>query len=249
MDTLTLEAAGRLTRVLHLPGPGPAVVLLHGASGRADTWLDVSGPWRGRDLWIPDLPGRGAAAQALDTVAALAGWLAALLAQTTGPGATVVGHSLGGAIGLQLALDAPGALERLALVSSAARLRVAPPILEAVSATTEDQGLDLSFAFGPGTPAEVVATYHRRARGVPVASALADWRACDGFDVRDRLGEVAVPTRVIFGTEDWLAPPRHQGGFAAAMPRAEAVPIAGHGHMLPWEAPGALAEAVLGWGA
>jgi pimeloyl-ACP methyl ester carboxylesterase len=244
MNPRTIEAAGRPTRVHHVPGEGPPVVLLHGASGTAATWAPTLGAWSAHELWIPDLPGRGVHAEPLDRVPALAAWLADVIVWTAGPGATVVGHSLGGAVGLQLALERPELLRRLVMVCSSARLRVAPAILDLVAATSARVPLDFAFAFGPHTARAVIDRYQADARGVPTATALADWRACDAFDLRDQLHRIQVDTRVVYGTVDPLIPEKHQRRLAETLPHARAVAVPGAGHMVPWEAPERLVAAV-----
>lgn len=67
-----------------------------------------------------------------------------------------------------------------------------------------------------------------------------DWRAMrtfrlamQGFDVRDGLPGISVPTIVLHGTEDWLFPVDVGARLAAALPNAELRIIEGAGHALP----------------
>lgn len=242
-ERLPLTHAGY---ALYAPGPGRTVVLLHGASGCAATWLPVLPAWSWADTWALDLPGR-AHGQPLDSVPALAAWLRRVIDAAGWQQPLIVGHSLGGGVALQLALDAPRGLGGIVLVASAARLRVAPPILDAVAALQPGEPLAMDFAFGPGTDPAVVRDYAERTRDVPPAAALADWRACDRFDVRERLDQVPVPTLVVFGSEDLLTPPRYQRPLAAAVALGSYTEVSGAGHMLPWEAPADLSHAVRRW--
>jgi pimeloyl-ACP methyl ester carboxylesterase len=227
---------------------GVTVVLLHGASGQAATWEPVLPHLAPVDVVAVDLPGRGATpGPALDSVPALASWLAGWLDDARIEAPVVVGHSLGGAIGLQLALDHPARIGALVLVSSAARLRVHPAILAAVAASTPEAPWRLDMGFGPDAPQADKDDYAARSASVPPASALCDWQACDAFDVRARLGEVEVAVLVVHGSRDALTPPRFQRQLAEALPHAEHVEIEGPGHMLPWEAPRELSRAVHAW--
>lgn len=229
-------------RGLRAPGEGPAVVLLHGASGTAETWRPVVEAWSWADVWAVELPGRGDGQPALDSVDALADWLLAGVPR----GAVLVGHSLGGAVAQVASLKDPDRLGGIALVATAARLRVAPFILEAVAQSSEDAPFPLDFAFGPDTPRAVIDAYMAAARGVPAETATADWTACNGFDIRSRLGEIDGPALVVHGDQDALTPARFQAGLAESL-RAERVEVAGAGHMLPWEAPEAVSHAVRDW--
>lgn len=225
-----------------------SLVLLHGASGHSATWAPLL-PWLGwTALSTPDLPGRGAEpGPPRDTVAGLADWLAARLAAEARPAPVVLGHSLGGAVALQLALDHPEAVGALVLVSSASRLRVHPLILEAVRASTPAAPYRLDAAFGPGASQAVKDAYAQASAATPPEAALADWLACDAFDVRARLSEVRIPTLLVHGSEDALTPARFQALLADALPNAQRIELPGVGHMLPWEAPEALAATVRAW--
>lgn len=78
-----------------------------------------------------------------------------------------------------------------------------------MEASTPEAPYRLDAAFGPATPAAVVERYARDTRTVPPAASLADWRACDGFDVRERLAEFDLPVLVVWGAADRLTVPKH----------------------------------------
>lgn len=229
--------------------PRPTLVLVHGASGNAHTWRPQLSAWSSwAEAVAVDLPGRGTASgPPLDTVEALADWLATIIGERGWDRPILVGHSLGGGVALQTALDHPARVGGLVMVSSAARLRVHPAILEAVANSSPDSPYRLDAAFGAGTPPEIIHAYANAASTTPPGTALADWRACDAFDVRTRLGEVRCPTLVVYGSADPLTRPKYQVQLADALPRAQRVELEGVGHMLPWEAPGALVDAVRAW--
>lgn len=88
-------------------GEGAEVLLLlHGLGGTGDIWGDLAGRWRGR--WLaPDLPGHGGS-ERLDSYSfvSMAAGLQPLL--HSADRVTVLGHSLGGVVGLELAHLVPG---------------------------------------------------------------------------------------------------------------------------------------------
>lgn len=102
-------------------GRGPAIVLLHGLGGFAESWrstIDVLA--RSADVLAPDLPGYGLSAKPrtrYDLEFFTRALHAFLDAMGVGP-VSLVGHSLGGAVAVAFALTRPGRVDRLALVSA-----------------------------------------------------------------------------------------------------------------------------------
>jgi len=102
-------------------GAGPVLLLVHGMAGGYENWREVIEPLARRYKVIaPDLPGHGASAPGNGdySTGALAAGLRDLLLALGHERATLVGHSLGGGIAMQLAYQFPELAERLVLVSS-----------------------------------------------------------------------------------------------------------------------------------
>ncbi|MBX2804250.1 MAG: alpha/beta hydrolase [Myxococcales bacterium] len=225
----------------------PRVIFVHGAGGNASTFGPLASAWSWADLHVPDLPGRGKTpGEALLTVDALASWLGDVLGSFDTP-SVVVGHSLGGAVALRAAMQHPARFRGLVMVSSGARLRVSEAILAAVDDARDRATAPFSLRFGFRDPsAEAAHRYDALAATTPAEATAADWRACDGFDVRDRLHEVAVASLVAWGRDDPLTPPRFQRWLVDHLERAEALELDG-GHMTPWESVEALSDGVRRW--
>jgi pimeloyl-ACP methyl ester carboxylesterase len=106
----------------YIGGEGPPVILVHGLGGAAANWAGVVPLLVERHrLLVPDLPGHAgstpfAAATTLDPYADRLERLAALEAMEH---AGVVGHSLGGLVGLRLAVDFPQRVSALVLTAAA----------------------------------------------------------------------------------------------------------------------------------
>src|SRR3954471_10921801 len=91
-------------------GEGPPVLLIHGYGDTADGWRRVvPGLLAGHRVIALDVPpfGRSGAVPSDDLIRFWRRHLPALLDRLGVEGATVVGHSLGGAIALELALARP----------------------------------------------------------------------------------------------------------------------------------------------
>jgi len=112
-------AEGRGARLRYLvAGDGEPLLLVHGLGGSAANWLALAPLLLpGRRLIVPDLPGHGGS-DPLPAAASLTAYADSLAALLEGP-AAVVGHSLGGAIALRLAIRRPGLVSALVLAGAA----------------------------------------------------------------------------------------------------------------------------------
>src|ERR687885_1257027 len=102
-------------------GWGPVIVLIHGITGSSETWADVIEPLAERYTVVaPDLLGHGESAKPRGdySLGAYASGVRDLLTALGHEKGTVVGHSLGGGVAMQLAYQFPERCERLVLVSS-----------------------------------------------------------------------------------------------------------------------------------
>jgi pimeloyl-ACP methyl ester carboxylesterase len=102
-------------------GWGPVIVLIHGITGSSLTWEHVIEPLAERYTVVaPDLLGHGASAKPRGdySLGAYASGIRDLVAALGHDRATVVGHSLGGGVAMQMAYQFPERCERLVLVSS-----------------------------------------------------------------------------------------------------------------------------------
>lgn len=227
---------------------GPPLVLVHGAGANALVWEPLRRELSSFDLLMPSLPGRlGSEGEALAHADETAAWLHELLDALGAPTAFVLGHSYGGAVALEFALrGAP--LAGLVLVSSGARLRVSPAILQGARAAAACAApFPSRFAFGHAADGPIAEAYERATDRTPPEATHRDWQACDAFDAMDRLASIDVPVLVVGGSEDTLTPPKYQQYLAERLPRAQLTQVEGAGHMLPWERPAVLASIVRTW--
>ena len=102
-------------------GEGPVLCLIHGVTANMRTW-DAALPWLADRFTVvtPDLLGHGLSAKPKGdySLGSFASGIRDLLGALGHFRATVVGHSLGGGIAMQMAYQFPERCERLVLVSS-----------------------------------------------------------------------------------------------------------------------------------
>jgi len=174
---------------------------------------------------------------------ALVNWLDAVDLHS----AVLIGHSMGSAIALSLALNHPGRVLGLGLVGAGARLRVAPELLEQASnQTTFLNAVNtlISRSFSVHAPTRLTELAGRRMAETRSSVLYGDFLACDEFDVRERLGELRQPTLIVCGAEDQMTPVRHAQFLANGIPQAALKLIPNAGHMVMLEQPQAVATAI-----
>jgi pimeloyl-ACP methyl ester carboxylesterase len=235
------------------PGAGAPLVLIHGSGDSARTWDGVIQRLGGlaRHTVALDLPGHGGrVGEPLPDPATVPEYAAVVrrdIEERGLVGVILVGHSLGSAIALRLALDAAQLVERVVLIGAGARLRVLPALLELARtqpAAAWRQVVELGHAPGHEAVARAYAS------GAPPAGPGAlhrDLTACDTFDVMAELGNVRQPALVIVGAEDRLTPPKYAAYLVEHLPRATLVTIPDAGHFVMDEAPEAVAASLREW--
>ena len=246
----TLTVAGERAYYAHhrpLPEERPPVVLVHGAGGTHRHWLYQVRDLPGARSYALDLPGHGrSSGPGRDSIPAYADWLIAFLDTAGLERAILVGHSMGGAICLDTALRYPVRAAGLGLVATGARLRVAPAILEGLQSQPEDAvRLINDWAFGPEAPPEMVRLGRRQMAATPPEVLYGDFVACDRFDVLERLGELALPTAIVCGSQDRLAPSRYAVYLRDHIAGASLHLVEGAGHMVMIEQPAAVVRALV----
>ncbi len=264
MEPKTAILHGRAVTYSEL-GAGPVLLLIHGMGGSYENWHAVIEPLAHRHTIVaPDLPGHGASEPGAGdySLAAFAVGLRDLLQSLGHDRATLVGHSLGGGIAMQLAFQYPELAERLVLVSSGGLGPEVSPLLRAAALPGAD--LFIAATAKPGRWAGSVLTRGLGAIGLqPTADvtevargyaslADADRRAAflatlrsvinpggQRIDARDRLYMAAgVPVLIMWGSHDPIIPVRHGERAHGAIPGSRLEIFDGVGHLPQLEAPG-----------
>ncbi len=112
----------------------PTIVFVHGAANDHSVWALQSRYFahHGCNVLAVDLPGHGrSAGDPLQSVEAIAEWLAALLDAASIPRAALVGHSMGALATLECAARHAGRVTRIALAGIAVPMEVSDDLLDA----------------------------------------------------------------------------------------------------------------------
>lgn len=240
-------------------GPRP-FVFVHGAGADASRFVRLGERLTNRTAL--DLPGHGEApGPPVERVEAMADAVLRAIRRAGWQEPILVGHSMGGAVVLTVALhlveasargDAtapdPGVrLAGLGLLGTAARLKVAPAILEPLAEGRLPEPF-LPYLYGPtARPKDVDLEATALGRAVRSGLLYADFRACDAFDVTAQAGKVDLPAAIVTGANDRMTPPR-QGerlrAWFAEPARVTLTVVEGSGHYVMVERPDETAAAL-----
>lgn len=227
----------------------PPLVLVHGAGGSHLDWAPELRRLRGARVIALDLPGHGkSSAPGRDSIPAYARDVITLLDALNIPRAVLVGHSMGGAVAQQAALDWPERVAGLALLGTGSKLPVDPALPDRI-VSEPDAALDWlnERMWHPSASDDLRALGRALFAATPHAVVRGDYRACQRFDVRDRLEQIAAPALVIGAEDDCMVPLKFSRTLAERIPGARLVVIEGAGHMFPLEKTPQVVSAIERW--
>jgi pimeloyl-ACP methyl ester carboxylesterase len=226
----------------------PPLVLIHGAGGSHLHWGPTTRRLSGRSVYAIDLPGHGhSPGEGSESIAEYAEAVSSWLRQIGLERPVVVGHSMGGAIALSLALNLPESLGGLVLVGTSDHLPVNSTLLGMLERDeTYRDAIDLviRWSFSPAAEPRLVELSRKRMLESPRSVIYGDFRACERYDVQGRLGEIRVPTLVICGAEDKMTPERNVRRLTQGISGSRFKIVQGAGHMVMLEKPSILDDAV-----
>lgn len=224
----------------------PPVVLIHGAGGHHLYWPPQIRRLHHQRMFALDLSGHGRSGGiGHHNIQAYANEVGDFMSAIGLRAAVLAGHSMGGAIALQAAIQFPERLLGLCLIGTGARMRAAPDILQKTAdpstfAAAVALVCDLSFALQTAKRLKELAAV-RMAEARP--SVLhGDFLACDAFDVREEISDISAPTLILCGAEDRMMPPKYSDYLRAHIVGSRLEIIGNAGHMVMLEQPGAVAE-------
>jgi pimeloyl-ACP methyl ester carboxylesterase len=240
------------------------IVWIHGLSGSWQNWLEnlpvlARGGWR---CIAMDLPGFGASPMPRDPIS-ISGYAALVdeLLRSLGVSrAVVVGNSMGGFVGAEIAIRFGTWVERLVLVSAAgltieqqrglfhlARVTGRATAMGAGWLASKSDAIarrsrtrkalfSIVAAHAGRLPAPLVAE-QLRGSGKPGFVGAMD--ALTSYPIRDRLASITAPTLVVWGAKDPLVPVRDAWEFGRLIPDARVVVYEDTGHVAMLERPAA----------
>ncbi len=239
----------------------PPLVFLHGIGGAARAWRNQLAAFSDRFRAIAwDMPGYGGSAPLADvSIAALAGALERFLQEIEAVKPVLVGHSIGGMIVQQWLVQNPQVARAVVLAQTSPAFGKADGDWQKSFIAARLGPLDRGETMGslaPSLVSELVGD-NPDAKGmevarecmaaVPEASYRAMMLALVGFDQRNALKNIAIPTLLLSGSKDNNAPAPMMAKMAQYIPSASYVELAGVGHLANLERPETFNRALSGF--
>lgn len=238
-------------------GRGSTVLLLHGSGSSLDAFDAIAASLRGTcEVIRLDLPGFGLTGPRPDgdyRIESYVAFLGRFLDGQPMPECTVVGHSLGGNIAWNFALEYPERVQRLVLMNATgypskslpmafrlARNPLTRPLMRRLNSRSA-VARNLRGVVGPGftVPEAMVDRIHLMMSRPGSRDALVDFANTEQSGRSAELGRLRVPTLV-------LRSDRVDGQhFVRDIPDSREVVLPGVGHLMPEEAPVEAAHAIL----
>ncbi len=226
----------------------PVVLLVHGAAASRLDWSADMRHLRAGVIAV-DLPGHGKSPPpGRSTIADYATDLIALLDALHIDKAVLIGHSMGGAIVMQMALDHAARVSGIVLIGTGAKLPIHPDIMS-------------NAILNPGRVARMITQWswasgadeakHQQSYDAIMATSPkvmhGDFVACAGFDARPRLAEIRVPTLVIGAEQDQMMPVKFSQYLHDNITGSSLVMVEKAGHKLILERSEVVAQVVQNW--
>lgn len=238
----------------------PAVVLIHGAGLDRTIWQlqtrNIAN--RGRRVFAVDLPGHGRSeGPALSEIGDVADWLARFMSAAGVETATVIGHSMGALVALEVAARYPKRVDKLCLMGVAEKMPVHPDLLAAAE-KNQPLAAELIVYWGLGEKAQIGGHplpglwVHQSSQVLLEAAKpgilFGDLSACNGYaSAIEAAARVACPTLLVLGRDDKMTPIKKAQPLADVIADARTVIIEKCGHMVMSERPNQVFDALKGF--
>ena len=238
----------------------PTLIFIHGAGQDHSNWQLPARwfAWHGHSVLTVDLPGHGRSdGTALETIQDMGQWIGRLMDAAGVKQAGLVGHSMGGGIAVEAAVAFPERITRIALLGTSLSMPVNEALLTAARDEPEKaHQMIATWSHGPRAKigrnpspglwmiGSSMALLRRNRPGTLHAAfdACNRWRS--GPEAARR---IKCPALVIIGGSDSMTPPKIGRQLAEAIAGSRTIVVPDCGHMLMYEAPDAVLDALIGF--
>jgi pimeloyl-ACP methyl ester carboxylesterase len=226
------------------------VVLVHGAGGTADSWRAVI-PYISPNINViaVSLPEHGASeGQSQTKISKYAHFMNSFVKQVKEQehlkgDIVYVGHSMGGAIGIDLATKHPKWMKQLVLITTSAEIHVPQWFLDELKEGKYDQAY-YQLGFAPQDPPALLDILMSKVQLMPTEVAYNDFSATNGFNDVSKLNKIKADTLIIGGTEDRMMPEGSSQLLHEKIRHSSLVMVDGASHFITMEQPSKVASLI-----
>lgn len=245
-------ADGRRLAFVRAPAEGPALLMIHGFTDTSRSYSELASLLPRFDRVIPDMPGHGASAPSpVEGIAGFTDDMVALLDHLGIDEVSIVGHSMGGAIGIDLAVRLGARARALIILASSLTpcLPVDSSIGRAITGFSDpidpaDPFFDEWYACNRPVDPDFLAVARREAAAMPAAVWRSIYQGLAVTNLTDHADAVACPVLCVSGTADPLFDRAHQKALSVGFADCVSVTQPGQGHNLHWEEPECIADLI-----
>ena len=231
------------------------VILIHGAGMDHTVWVLQTRYFahHGYNVLAIDLPAHGRSqGPACETITDMADWVIELLDSLSISRVSMVGHSMGSLVALDLASRYPGRVEVLVMMGVAVPMVVSEKLL--ATAKKNDHGaIDLITMWGHARCARIGgnqspglwmnAMSERLLERASVGVLYRDLKACSEYhDGLEAASKFCNPAFLILGSEDRMTPLSAAKSLANSLANAKQYVVEGCGHLMMVEKPDEVLE-------
>lgn len=210
----------------------PKILFIHGAGGTNSKWRKVEPYFSDHTIESVNLPGRNNESNAANTIEEQAEQINSLITKDT----IVVGHSMGGLVGLELAKQNEN-VKGLVLAASFYELPVHPKML----ASFDEGEFPSSLFYASYTKhadEELLSQEKREKEIVPIRTVQKDFHACNAYKGgAETLSNLQIPVLAIYGNADRLLPPKVDESLKNVNDNIQLIEMDGGSHYLILEEP------------
>jgi pimeloyl-ACP methyl ester carboxylesterase len=224
-----------------------SLIFIHGSGSDHSVWSHQYAQLRKQyNIVAIDLPGHGRSeGSGENEVGNYCLWVRKLMDVLNLKNPILVGHSLGAAITLSFALNYPGAISAIIVVSGGIRMPVNPFLLEGIKqnpAATIDLICKLSLV--KENRLKFFASLKKSLSQTNADILYGDFLACSKLDLTEKINKINLSALVLCGVEDKMTPPDFSRQIAGGIGGAKLSLIEGAGHMVMMERPKEFNEAL-----
>jgi pimeloyl-ACP methyl ester carboxylesterase len=228
-------------------GSGKPIIFIHGAGGSGVLWYMQKEYLKDfTQVVLVDLPGHGGSqGKGFTSIEDYRDVCYERIREAGWEACFVVGHSMGGAIAMSLALTYPDMAAGLILVGTGARLRVVPDILDGIRRDKKKTIKSIvEYAFSEKAPQKVKEEGVAEMMKCDANVICGDFLACDHFNLLGSLDRIKAPTLIVCGTDDRLTPPTYSTYLHEHITDSSLVLVEDAGHMVMIEKPQEVNKAI-----